>query len=83
MIMSRMMYNVQWLLGIPVEDCGARQAYILTSDAYGPGELWRIDENSEPVTKAGVLERYRELGWREKVWEYTMGVIEKALATGE
>jgi hypothetical protein len=69
---------VQHLFGMSAADCGARQAFLLASDKYGPGEVWRINEKSEPVTAPGVLERYRERGWREKVWEYTVGVFEKA-----
>jgi hypothetical protein len=30
---------VQWALGMSVLDCGARQAWVLTTDRYGPGEL--------------------------------------------
>ncbi|TVY81324.1 Oxidoreductase lepF [Lachnellula suecica] len=79
---SRFVSTVQWLFGISPADCGARQAFLLTGDDYGPGKMWRIDEKSEPVTTAGILGEYREGGWREKVWEYTVGVFEKALATG-
>jgi hypothetical protein len=82
-IMSSFASTVQWLMGMSTLDCGARQAFILTSDKYGPGEVWRIDENSEPINAPGVLEQYREHGWREKVWNYTVGVFEKALATSE
>jgi NAD(P)-dependent dehydrogenase (short-subunit alcohol dehydrogenase family) len=82
-IMKSLAWTMQWLLGMSVLDCGARQAFILTSDEYGPGEVWRVNEKSEAVTVTGVLERYREQGWREKVWNYTSGVIEKALATSQ
>lgn len=73
---------VQHAFGMSAADCGARQAFLLTSDRYGPGQVWRIDQKSEEVTVPGVLERYRERGWRKTVWEYTVGVFEKALATG-
>jgi hypothetical protein len=69
-------------LGASALDCGARQAFLLTSDEYGPGAL-RIDDKSELVTAPGVLGRYREQGWREKVWNYTLGVFEKGLAASE
>ena len=74
---GRFVSMLQYLFGISAADCGARQAFLLTSDKYGPDEVWRINEKSEPVTAPGVLERYREGGWREKVWEYTTGVFEK------
>lgn len=73
--------NVQWLFGMPAADCGARQAFLLTSAKYGPGEAWRIDQHSEAVSVPGVLERYRAQGWHEKVWEYTISIFEKTLAT--
>lgn len=71
------------LFGMSPLDCGARQAFLLTSDTYSPGQVWRINDKSEPVTKPGALEIYREQGWREKVWNYTTGVFDKALATRE
>ncbi|KAF8857528.1 hypothetical protein BDZ45DRAFT_726701 [Acephala macrosclerotiorum] len=71
-----------WLAGASALDCGARQAFILTSDNYGPG-AWRIDQNSELVTTPGVLGRYREQGWPEKVWNYNSSVFEKALIANE
>jgi len=80
-IMARFAFIMQWLFGSSVEVAGARQAFVLTSDEIGPGKIWRIDEKSAPVTAAGVLEKYREQGWREKVWDYTSRVIEKALTT--
>lgn len=79
---SRFVNTLQRLLGMSVADCGARQAFLLTNDEFGPGQVWRIDEKSESVTAPGVLEQYRERGWQEKVWEYTVGVFEKILTAG-
>jgi hypothetical protein len=70
------------ILGVSALDCGARQAFLLTNDKYGPG-AWRIGDKSELVTAPGVLGRYRDQGWREKVWNYTLGVFEKGLAASE
>ncbi|KAF2107992.1 hypothetical protein BDV96DRAFT_692962 [Lophiotrema nucula] len=81
-LVARFISTMQWLFGMSAADCGARQAFLLTSDKYGPGVAWRIDQKSESVTKAGVLDAYREQGWRDKVWDYTMRIFEKALATG-
>jgi len=71
---------IMMLVGISVEESGERHAFHLTSDRYGPG-AWRVDPVSDLVEAPGVLERYREAGWRERVWEHTMGVFDKALAT--
>jgi hypothetical protein len=53
----------------------------MTSDTFGPG-TWRVDPESEvvPVDVNGVVEKYVEQGWGEKIWEQTVGVFEKALA---
>jgi hypothetical protein len=61
-ILSRFVPMVQWVLGMSVLDCGARQAWALTSDRYGPGELWRLGKSSQPVAAPTVLVQYREDG---------------------
>jgi NAD(P)-dependent dehydrogenase (short-subunit alcohol dehydrogenase family) len=72
--------SVLWFcFAISVEESGERQAYNLTSDAYGPG-AWRIDQSNELISTPGVLEQYIERGWQEKVWEHTVRVFEKAAA---
>lgn len=68
-------------VGIPVEECGERQAFLLTSDKFGPG-AWRIDSSSEQASRSGVLERYREGSCAERIWEHTMRVFDTALAVG-
>ena len=68
-------------VGMPVEECGERQSFLLTTDRYGPG-AWRINSSSEQVSAPGVLERYREGLWSERVWEHTMRVFDTALAVG-
>ena len=67
--------------GMEVKECGERQAFHLTTDRYGPG-MWRINSASEPVSAPGVLERYREGSWSERVWEYTMSIFDLTLAIG-
>jgi hypothetical protein len=81
--LSRFVSIVQWVLGKSVADCGARQAWVLTTDKFGPGELWRLGKGCQSVDAPGVLVKYREDGWKEKVWEHTEGVFEKALETGK
>lgn len=68
-------------VGMEVKECGERQAFHLTTDRYGPG-MWRINSSSEPVFAAGVLDRYREGSWSERVWEHTMNIFDSALAIG-
>lgn len=68
-------------VGMDVEESGERQAFHLTTSRYGAG-MWRIDPSSEPVSAPGVLERYREGAWSERVWEHTMRVLDTTLAIG-
>ena len=67
--------------GKSVEESGERQAYQLTSNTYGTG-AWRLGSSSDQISAPGVLEQYRERGGPEKVWEHTVRVFDKALATG-
>ena len=72
---------VMLCVGMPVEECGDRQAFLLTTDRYGPG-AWRINSSSEQVCAPGVLKRYREGSWSERIWEHTMRIFDTALAIG-
>ena len=72
---------VMLCFGMEVKECGERQAFNLTTDKYGPG-MWLISPLSEPISAPGVLERYREGSWSERVWEYTMGIFDTTLAMG-
>ena len=73
--------TVMLCIGMEVKECGERQAFHLTTDRYGPG-TWRINSSSEPVSAPGVLERYREGSWSERIWEYTMSIFDTTLAMG-
>lgn len=73
---------VMGLFGTEVQDCGDRQAYLLTmpttaaaTSKIHPGAAWRIDAASEVVTSEGMLRRYREMGLGRRVWEFTEGVF--------
>ncbi|KAF2651545.1 NAD(P)-binding protein [Lophiostoma macrostomum CBS 122681] len=77
-LFSRFISIVQWLFGASASDCGARQAFLLTSDTFGPGKSWRIDEKSEPAGDSALLVEYREAGLSEKIWDHTLTVFEKA-----
>ncbi|KAK3331106.1 hypothetical protein B0H66DRAFT_467673 [Apodospora peruviana] len=82
MALMRWLFNAFMVFGISPEESGERQAYLLmSSSTYGPGTAWRIDKSCEPVTKPAFLARYRADGWPERVWEFTLGVFERALIT--
>jgi hypothetical protein len=68
------------IIGIEAEDCGDRQAFYLTDEKFGSGHAWRIDDKSEAVIAPGVLAKYCERNWIERIWEFTIGVFETALA---
>ena len=68
---------VMGVFGMEAKECGDRQAFLLTTDKYGPGS-WRIDSSSQEVSTPGVLQRYNEGGWKERIWEHTLGVFDKA-----
>ncbi|KAI1121358.1 hypothetical protein F5Y10DRAFT_102547 [Nemania abortiva] len=71
---------IRYFVGMTPEEAGERQAYHLTSPTYGPGSL-RVTNNSETVPASKALKHYQDNNWPTKVWEFTMGVWEKALAT--
>ena len=73
--------TMMMLVGMSAEDCGERQAYCLTSETFGPG-AHRVSASSDVVSGSSVLDQYREQGWAEKVWDYTLGVFDKALGSG-
>ena len=72
---------VMLCVGMPVEECGERQAFLLMTDRYGPG-AWRINSSSEQISVPGVLKRYREGSWSERIWEHTIRVFDTTLAMG-
>ncbi|KAH7408177.1 hypothetical protein DE146DRAFT_733349 [Phaeosphaeria sp. MPI-PUGE-AT-0046c] len=73
-----------WIIkyfGMAAKESGERHAYELTSDSYGPGS-WRVNRLNEVVPDKQVLVDYRESGWGSKIWDFTVGVWEQALAKG-
>ncbi|KAK0619700.1 hypothetical protein B0T14DRAFT_566524 [Immersiella caudata] len=72
------MYMV--LKGTPVEESGEMQAYILTSGEFEAGKMVPVNEHCEEYAAAQmkVVEGYKARGLPERVWEYTMGVLERA-----
>jgi hypothetical protein len=73
-----------WIIkyfGMAAKTSGERHAYELTSDTFVPGS-WRVSHLNDVLPDNEVLIRYREGGWGAKVWEFTIGVWEKALAKG-
>lgn len=74
---------IQKIFGISTAECGARQAFLLTSDRFERGKTWRIDDKSEVINSSNdALEYYREKGWREKVFAHTSQVFKRATITG-
>lgn len=80
-LIRRLVAILMLCIGMSVEECGERQAFLLTTDRFGPG-AWRIDSASEQVSTSGVLERYRQESWSERIWEHTMRAFDTALAVG-
>ena len=70
------------VFGMSVEECGERQAFLLTSDSYGPG-AFRINSTSDQVLAPGILKRYREQSWSDRIWNHTTRTIDTALAMGK
>ncbi|KAF1948162.1 hypothetical protein CC80DRAFT_486539 [Byssothecium circinans] len=73
-----------WIIkyfGMAAKESGERHAYELTNDKFVPGS-WRVNHLNDVVPDNQVLVQYREDGWGEKIWEFTIGVWEKALAKG-
>lgn len=66
------------IMGFTPEESGERHAFLLTIDKFGPG-AWLINEKCEESPAPAALQRYRETGWTEKIWEHTVRVWEKAL----
>ena len=71
-----------WMMAVSVEESGERQAFLLVSEEFEPGAL-RVGQACEvvPVVENGVFEKYVEKAWGEKVWEHTVHVFEKTLAS--
>ncbi|CAI6341283.1 unnamed protein product [Periconia digitata] len=70
-----------WIItcfGMSAKESGERHAYELTNDNFVAGS-WRVNRLNEIVPDNQVLIDYREGGWGDKIWEFTVGVWEKAL----
>ena len=68
------------LFAMSPEQCGERQAFLLTSDQFGRG-AWRVNSSDEEVASPGVLKKYREGSLTERIWEHTLQTFEQALET--
>jgi hypothetical protein len=70
-----------WIIqyfGRPAKESGERHAYALTSEAFPPGS-WRVDKMSNIVPDNDILLQYRENGWKEIVWDFTIQVWDGCL----
>ncbi|KAI3331806.1 hypothetical protein HD806DRAFT_478368 [Xylariaceae sp. AK1471] len=71
---------IRYFIGMPPKEAGERQTYHLTSDTYGPGSF-RVNKSSEIVPSNDALMTYRESGWINKIWEFTVAAWDKALTS--
>ncbi|KAK0725886.1 hypothetical protein B0H67DRAFT_571808 [Lasiosphaeris hirsuta] len=67
-----------WALGVEPEVAGERHAYVLTSPTYGPGS-WLVNEVGDVMAPSGVVVKYKESGWPERAWGFTLGVFDAVL----
>ncbi|KAI1395518.1 hypothetical protein F4819DRAFT_492409 [Hypoxylon fuscum] len=72
---------IRYFIGMSPKEAGERQAYHLTSDKYGLGSF-RVNKSSDIVPSNNVLTRYRESGWVNTIWEFTLTTWDKALTSG-
>lgn len=82
--MSLLQIVSRWIIkyfGMAARESGERHAYELTSDRSVPGS-WRVDRLNEIVPDKQVLIDYRENGWDAKIWDFSIGVWQEALAKG-
>jgi hypothetical protein len=81
-VIKMMAGAMYWITAVDVEESGERQSFLLLSEEFDPGP-WRVDQWCEVVSavEGGVVEKYVEGGWEQKVWEHTVGVFEKALTS--
>ncbi|KAI0179379.1 hypothetical protein GGR52DRAFT_303874 [Hypoxylon sp. FL1284] len=73
-----------WIIyyfGMAVKESGERHSFHLISSNFKPGS-WQINKHSEALPPNKVLRQYQERGWAEKVWDHTLHVWDKALASG-
>lgn len=73
-----------WIIkhfGMATKESGERHAYELKSDHFVPGS-WRVSRLNEVVPDNQILVIYRESGWSDKIWDFTVGVWDAALAKG-
>ncbi|KAK2601906.1 hypothetical protein QQS21_004497 [Conoideocrella luteorostrata] len=71
---------VIYYFGMDVRESGQRHSYHLTSNTFQPGS-WQVDRRSSVVAPNKVLKGYQEQGLAEKVWDHTLRIWDKALAT--
>ncbi|KAI8632913.1 hypothetical protein F5Y19DRAFT_419464 [Xylariaceae sp. FL1651] len=70
---------IRYFTGMSPREAGERQTYHLTNDAYGPGSH-RVSKLSEIVVDNDALATYKQRGWMDRVWEFTVSTWDKALA---
>ncbi|KAI1372491.1 hypothetical protein F4677DRAFT_263926 [Hypoxylon crocopeplum] len=82
MVLKGIVAVLRLFMGMSPTEAGERQAYHLTSDAYGPGS-WRVSQGGDIVSDNAALKDYQERGWADQIWEFTLRTWDKALAGGD
>lgn len=70
--------TMMFFFGITPRESGERQVYHLTNSGFKPG-VWLLNEYSDSMNAPAVVALYRESGWPKRVWEFTVGMFERAL----
>lgn len=72
-----------WIIryfSMSLNESGERYSFHLTSDTFAPGS-WRTDRHNNIIADNEALQYYQDCGWKEKIWDFTQRVWEKALAS--
>ncbi|KAF5012725.1 hypothetical protein FDECE_1218 [Fusarium decemcellulare] len=61
----------------PLQECGERHLWALTSNAFKGGHLYLLGQRSELVENSKILNRMRDEGLSDEVWAHTTEVFQK------
>ncbi|KAI1810057.1 hypothetical protein GGS20DRAFT_569129 [Poronia punctata] len=75
-VFNRLIYY----FGTTVSESGERHAYLLTSQDYKPGS-WQVDQRGKAQPPNKMLRGYQAKGLADVVWDHTLRVWDKALAS--
>ncbi|KAH8646021.1 hypothetical protein BGZ60DRAFT_438356 [Tricladium varicosporioides] len=81
--LSTMQVVSGWIIryfGMALNESGERHAFHLTSDTFIPGS-WGTSRFNDIVSDNSTLKEYKDRGWAETIWDYTLQIWDKALTT--